>query len=93
MFAIARLYNVSVDDIKAWNNLTGNDLSTNQDIIIKRKPAVETTDVKPPVQPQPQASSSAKNTYRCRKGNAVLHFTAIWYERPAIKGLEWHPGQ
>ncbi len=41
LFSIARQYNVSVDDIKTWNNLKDNSLSLGQDIIIKRKPAVD----------------------------------------------------
>lgn len=41
LFSIARQYNVSVDDIKTWNNLKDNTLSLGQEIIIKRKPAVD----------------------------------------------------
>ncbi len=37
LFSISRLYEVSVDDIKAWNNLKDNSLSTGQQIIIKKK--------------------------------------------------------
>lgn len=47
MFSIARLYNVSVDDIRAWNNLTKeSSLAVGQEILIKKKPApVVTTTV------------------------------------------------
>ena len=41
LFSIARQYNVSVDDIKTWNNLKDNSLSLGQDIIIKRKPPAD----------------------------------------------------
>lgn len=41
LFSIARQYNVSVDDIKTWNNLKDNSLSSGQDIIIKRKPPAD----------------------------------------------------
>ena len=37
MFSISKLYDVSVDDIKAWNNLKDNSLSTGQQLIIKSK--------------------------------------------------------
>lgn len=37
LFSISRLYSVSVDDIKTWNNLTGNSLSVGQDIVIRKK--------------------------------------------------------
>lgn len=61
LFAIARLYNVSVDDIKTWNNLTENSLSTGQSIIIKRKPAVEIVEVKP------QPSSAKTHTVAAKE--------------------------
>jgi len=37
LFSISKLYDVSVDDIKAWNNLKDNSLSTGQKLIIKSK--------------------------------------------------------
>ncbi len=39
LFSIARQYNVSVDDIKTWNNLKDNALTVGQDIVIKIKAA------------------------------------------------------
>jgi LysM repeat protein len=38
MFSISQAYNVSVDEIREWNNLTSNALSIGQELIIK-KPA------------------------------------------------------
>src|SRR5271154_1014598 len=32
LFSISKLYNVSVDDLKAWNNLKDNSLSTGQEL-------------------------------------------------------------
>ncbi len=37
LFSISKLYDVSVDDIKSWNNLKDNSLSTGQSLIIKKK--------------------------------------------------------
>jgi LysM repeat protein len=37
LFSISKLYDVSVDDIKAWNNLKDNALSTGQSLVIKKK--------------------------------------------------------
>ena len=51
MFSIARHYNVSVDDIKAWNNLKDGNLSVGQEILIRQKPAGSAEEVKPPVTP------------------------------------------
>ncbi len=39
LFSIARLYNVSVDDIKAWNSLKDNSLNLGQTLLIKKKSA------------------------------------------------------
>jgi LysM repeat protein len=52
LFSISRLYDVSVDDIKSWNSLPGNSLSTGQELVIKKKsPVTETvtTTVSKPV--------------------------------------------
>src|SRR6187401_2852329 len=40
LYSISRLYDVSVEDIKAWNNLKDNALSTGQQLTIKKKAAV-----------------------------------------------------
>lgn len=39
LFSISKLYNVSVDEIKSWNNLSDNNLSTGQKLTIKKKAA------------------------------------------------------
>jgi LysM repeat protein len=36
MFSISQAYNVSIDEIKQWNNLTDNSLSIGQELIIKK---------------------------------------------------------
>jgi len=43
LYAISRLYDVKVEDIKTWNNLKDNTLSTGQELIIKKKSAITTT--------------------------------------------------
>ncbi len=42
LYSISKLYDVSVDDIKAWNNMKDNSLSTGQQVIIKKKSTVST---------------------------------------------------
>lgn len=37
LFSISRMYGVSVDDIKSWNNLRDNALNVGQDILIKKE--------------------------------------------------------
>lgn len=40
LFSISKLYDVTVDDIKTWNDLKDNALSTGQQLVIKKKSAV-----------------------------------------------------
>ena len=52
LFSIARLYGVSVDELKEWNNLKDNSLSMGQSLLIKNKANPEVVEVKstqPPV--------------------------------------------
>src|SRR6478609_6969294 len=37
LYSISRMYDVSVDDLKGWNNLKDNSLSVGQDLIIRKK--------------------------------------------------------
>ncbi len=37
LFSIAKLYNISVDDLKNWNNLKDNSLSVGQELTVKKK--------------------------------------------------------
>lgn len=53
MFSISQTYNVSVDEIKEWNNLSDNSLSIGQELVIKKSTSRS-------VSPQPQTSAPAK---------------------------------
>lgn len=37
LFSISRMYGISVDDIKSWNNLTSNSLAVGQELVIRKK--------------------------------------------------------
>ncbi len=37
MFSIAKAYNVSIDELKQWNNLSSNELSIGQELVIKKR--------------------------------------------------------
>ncbi len=41
LFSISKLYNVSIDEIKAWNNMKENALSVGQDVLIKKRNTLE----------------------------------------------------
>lgn len=43
LFSISRMYGVTVDDLKSWNNLRDNALNVGQDILIKKKNGATTT--------------------------------------------------
>jgi LysM repeat protein len=45
LFSISKMYDVSVDDIKTWNNLKDNSLSVGQDLVIRKKGTSEVAKV------------------------------------------------
>ena len=46
LFSIARLYGVSVDEVKEWSKLKDNSLSMGQSLLIRKKSATEVVEVK-----------------------------------------------
>jgi LysM repeat protein len=81
LFSIARLYNVSVDDVKSWNNLKDNGLSMGQDIIIKKKAAVDMPVV------QPVAASAKTHTVAAKE---TLFSISRQYGMTVSKLKEWN---
>ncbi len=63
LFSISKAYEVSVEDIKEWNNLIGNDLSIGQGLIIQDvAPIVEETP-----EPEPEIAVAATATTTVEK--------------------------
>lgn len=60
MFSISQAYNVSVDDIKKWNNLTSNSLSIGQQIVVRKPSSAQDPAVTPAVT---STVASAKGTH------------------------------
>ncbi|MBL7851328.1 MAG: LysM peptidoglycan-binding domain-containing protein [Cyclobacteriaceae bacterium] len=83
MFSIARHYNVSVDDIKAWNNLKDGNLSVGQEILIKSKSA------EPVAEPKPQATPSAAKTHTVAP-KETLFSIARTYGMTVAQLKEWN---
>lgn len=83
MFSIARHYNVSVDDIKAWNNLKDGNLSVGQEILIRQKPLETPTVVTPAV-----AATSAKTHTVAAK--ETLYSIARLYGMSVAQLKEWN---
>lgn len=70
LFSISRMYSVSVDDIKAWNNLKDNSISVGQELLVKKKVAEVKTDPKP-VDTRPGEMKTAKVTHTVGQGETL----------------------
>jgi LysM repeat protein len=53
MYSISRQYNVSVDDLKKWNNLTDNALSVGQELFVRKPQGAQTTKTTQPATATP----------------------------------------
>lgn len=53
LFSISRLYQVSVDEIKQWNNLADNTLAVGQELIIRKPAEIKPADTEIKTIPQP----------------------------------------
>jgi LysM repeat protein len=62
LFSISKLYNVSVEEIKAWNYLTENSLTTGQELRVK----------KPSSFVEPKAVEAAKGTHVVASGETLF---------------------
>lgn len=68
LFAVARQYNVSVDDIKKWNNLTSNELSAGQILSI----GAEAKITAPEKSTKPAATTSTGKTHVVEQGQTLF---------------------
>jgi LysM repeat protein len=59
MYAISKAYNVSIDDIKQWNNLSSTELSIGQELVIKKRNTVTNSSTQTSVAP----TSNQKGTH------------------------------
>ncbi|MDN4164206.1 LysM peptidoglycan-binding domain-containing protein [Cytophagales bacterium LB-30] len=68
LYSLSRKYQVSVDDIKQWNNLSSNELSIGQELIIR--PAKAVSQVK-------ETTSTAVQTQASSASDQVIHTVDI----------------
>ena len=87
LFSISRMYNVSVDDIKAWNNIKDSGLSVGQDILIKKGSANAQQQVTTSNTPKQQ--SEVKMTHTVAQGE-TLYSISRQYNVPVDKIKEWN---
>jgi LysM repeat protein len=83
MFSIARHYNVSVDDIKAWNNLKDGSLSVGQEILIRQQVST------PPAVVAPASVPSAAKTHTVGP-KETLFSIARMYSMSVTQLKEWN---
>jgi len=84
LFSISRLYSVSVDDIKTWNNLTDNALSVGQELTIRKKTTVAA------VKDDWSKSIRGRHTVAPKE---TLFSIAKKYSVSTGQLKEWNPGQ
>jgi len=74
LFSISKLYNISVDDIKAWNYMKDNSISVGQDLRVKR-PASFTESTQSSTTTSPvtttAVNTSGKNTHTVAAGETM----------------------
>jgi LysM repeat protein len=59
LYSIATMYKVSIEDLKKWNKLSGNEISIAQELIVTA-PATKKADTPTPVQPGPAVVSEPR---------------------------------
>ncbi len=83
LFSISKLYEVSVDEIKAWNNLKDNSLSLGQELVIKKKSGTSTTITEVP------ATNSLKGVHTVVAGE-TLYSISRQYNVSVQQLKEWN---
>jgi LysM repeat protein len=82
LFSISRMYSVSVDDIKSWNNLKDNALSVGQDILIRKagspSTTVTTTTQVRPTETNQQGTKSLKMTHTVAPGETLFSISKTY---------------
>jgi len=90
LFSISKLYNVTIDDLKTWNNLKDYALSTGQQLVVKKQNTALTvqTTVKP-ADVKPVSSSSGSSTHVVAQGE-TLYSIARQYNVSVQQIKDWN---
>jgi membrane-bound lytic murein transglycosylase D len=85
IFRVSKLYGVSVDDIKAWNNLSINTVEIGQELVIlggNTKPAITIAQTPPPTKtytaPVTQSSSNNTQYHTLQAGETVFRVSKLY---------------
>jgi LysM repeat protein len=73
LFSISRMYSVTVDDIKLWNNLNDNSISVGQELLVSKAPGTPAQTTTRPVATTPAVTtpSSVKTTHTVAAGETM----------------------
>ncbi len=82
LYSIAKLYNVTVDELKAWNNLKDGAISTDQELIVRKKGATSTATSIPTL-------SNVKGKHTVGSGE-TLYSIARQYGVTVPQLMEWN---
>lgn len=69
LYSISKKYNISVENIKSWNDLGNTGLSIGQELIISEKAVEE--EVKQPEKEKPEATKEEFEVYKIQKGDTM----------------------
>jgi LysM repeat protein len=89
LYSISRMYQVTTEDIKKWNNLTDNSLSVGQELII-RKPVSTTQRPQPILHEQPQPQQISKSGAHTVQQGQTLFSIARQYEVSVDQLRQWN---
>lgn len=79
LFAISRMYGVSVDEIKAWNNLKDNSISVGQELLVKKAGVPEESKVaEVRTETVPAVAKSIKATHTVAAGETMYSVSRLY---------------
>jgi LysM repeat protein len=86
LYSISKIYGVSIDDIKNWNGLQGNELSVGQELEIRSAESSQPSSPEPSSAQQPSISSStqatvnsevAQSRYTVKSGDSLFRIAKL----------------
>jgi LysM repeat protein len=89
LYSISRVYQVSMEEIKQWNNLRDNSLRIGQELIIKKSTTVATRPQSQPVQQEKPAPVSRKGTHTVQ-ASETLYSVARLYSVSVNQLKDWN---
>jgi LysM repeat protein len=89
MYSISRMYGVSVEDIRRWNNLSDNSISIGQELVVKKPSSPTSAAVVTPVTKTAEPTSKAGQTHTVAP-QETLYSVARQYNVSIQNLKEWN---